>query len=362
MEPFDQQRITRALAAAAVDPSLWTEALETASKCTGSFGAVLFPLVGALPFVSSAPAMEKSWNLYVEDGWIDRDERYRAEAKLLRDGVVTDDDCLPAEVRKRSPYYQDFLGACNLTDWAGVRVGRGEFVWVLSIQRTRDQGPFSAAELSGLAALSNTFDSVVQTGAALGLAKAEAALDAFDFSERAAILLDRRGSAVRANAAAERLIGEDLGISAGRIFCQDAEANEQLAGAIKTLLWSQTTSTVPPVVLPKRSGGKLVIYPMRLPGLTSSPLSAFHGILVISDTDAPYAAATATFSEVFDLTAAEARLAVAIATGKDLNSFSVERRLSKETVRNQLKSIFLKTGTNRQAQLAVMFSTLVPKK
>jgi DNA-binding CsgD family transcriptional regulator len=101
---------------------------------------------------------------------------------------------------------------------------------------------------------------------------------------------------------------------------------------------------------------------MRLPGLTSSPLSAFHAILVISDTDQAHSAEAVTLRAVFDLTTAEARLAVAVASGKDLDTFSTERKLSKQTLRNQLKSIFLKTGTGRQAELAVMLSTLIPKK
>ncbi len=158
------------------------------------------------------------------------------------------------------------------------------------------------------------------------------------------------------------LIGEDLGISAGRIFCQDAEANEQLAGAIND-------AAVEPNDLDRATGraAQEIRQQARHLSDAASRADEFSAVSIPRhpghlDTDAPYAAATATFSDVFDLTAAEARLAVAIATGKDLNSFSVERRLSKETVRNQLKSIFLKTGTNRQAQLAVMFSTLVPKK
>jgi DNA-binding CsgD family transcriptional regulator len=115
------------------------------------------------------------------------------------------------------------------------------------------------------------------------------------------------------------------------------------------------------VIFPKASGGKLVVYPMRLPGLSSSPLSAFHAILVISDTDVTHSATTTTLQQVFDLTASEAHLAVAMANGRDLETVAIERQISKETVRNQLKSVFLKTGTNRQAQLAVMLSSLVPK-
>jgi DNA-binding CsgD family transcriptional regulator len=362
MEAFDRQRITHALTAAAIDSARWSEALETAAVCTRSYGALLFPIVGNLPTVCASASMGKAFEVYTRKGWIDHDERHRGIPKLLKTGVATDDDATPLEARKRSPYYQEFLEPCNLRDFAGVRIGRGDLVWCLSLQRTPDQGPFSATELRWLAELSNGLDSVVRISAALGLAKGEAALNAFDFSERAALLLDRSGHVVRVNVAAERLIGEELQILAGRIRCRDPKTTDLLSRSIRTLLWSLDASTTPPIVLQKVSGGKLVIYPMRLAGLTTSPLSAFHAILVISDTDVTCSAATATLREVFDLTAAESCLAVAVANGKDLETFSTERQLSKQTVRNQLKSIFLKTGTNRQAQLAVTLSSLIPKK
>jgi DNA-binding CsgD family transcriptional regulator len=362
MEPFDQQRLTSALTAAAVDPSRWTEALEAVAACTNSYGALVFPIAGNLPIICATASMEKSFEVYTSEGWMDRDERYRGTAKFLDVGVATDDDCMSPEARKRSPFYQEFLGSCRLKDFAGVRIGRGGLVWNLSLQRRIDQDPFSATELKWLAEISNSLDSIAQISAALGLARGEAALDAFDFSERAALLLDRQGNVVRVNVAAERLIGADFHISAGRVRLRDRKSSNLLAQSIKAMLWSRKAHTAPPVVAQKLSGGKLVIYPMRLPGLTTSPLSAFHAVLVITDTDQTNSAAMTTLQDVFDLTAAESRLAVAIARGVDLETFSVERKLSKETLRNQLKCIFAKTGTNRQAQLAVMLSTLIPKK
>ena len=101
---------------------------------------------------------------------------------------------------------------------------------------------------------------------------------------------------------------------------------------------------------------------MRLTGLTDSPLSLFHAILVISDTDLTQSAGMTTLREAFELTAAKSRLAWALASGKDLESFAAERGLSKQTLRNQLKSVFMKTGTHRQAQLVMMLSNLVPEK
>jgi hypothetical protein len=271
MEAFDRQRITEALTAASIDPARWSEALETAAVCTESYGALLFPIAGNLPTVCASTSMGRAFEVYTSEGWIEHDERNRGIPRFLKSGVATDDDAMPAEARKVSPYYQEFLAPCNLRDYVAVRIGRGDLVWCLSIQRTIGQDPFSATELRWLADLSNTLDSVVQTSAALGLAQGEAALTAFDFSDRAALLLDRSGHAVRVNLAAERLIGEDFQISAGRACCRDPRSNELLTRSIKTLLWSSNTSTVPPIVFPKATGGKLVIYPMRLPGLTASP-------------------------------------------------------------------------------------------
>jgi hypothetical protein len=105
MDPFDKQRLTAALTAAAIDPTRWTEALETAAACTSSYGALLFPSVGSLPIVNASASMEKAFGIYISEGWIDRDERYLATPKMLKHGVATDDDSMPVGARKNSPYY-----------------------------------------------------------------------------------------------------------------------------------------------------------------------------------------------------------------------------------------------------------------
>jgi DNA-binding CsgD family transcriptional regulator len=60
---------------------------------------------------------------------------------------------------------------------------------------------------------------------------------------------------------------------------------------------------------------------------------------------------TALLRTAFGLTAGEADLALALAAGERLGRIAAQRGVSIETVRTQLKSIFLKTKTRRQSDL-----------
>ncbi|MDB5524861.1 MAG: DNA-binding protein with domain [Rhizobium sp.] len=61
---------------------------------------------------------------------------------------------------------------------------------------------------------------------------------------------------------------------------------------------------------------------------------------------------------LFDLTPAEARLAREVATGVSMEAAAVNLGLSLETVRTYMKRVMAKTGTRRQAELAVLLSGL----
>jgi DNA-binding CsgD family transcriptional regulator len=62
----------------------------------------------------------------------------------------------------------------------------------------------------------------------------------------------------------------------------------------------------------------------------------------------------------FSLTPAEARLALHLVAGETLRSTGVKLSITYETVRTQLKSIFKKTGTCRQAELVIVILTALP--
>ncbi len=79
--------------------------------------------------------------------------------------------------------------------------------------------------------------------------------------------------------------------------------------------------------------------------------------LVRPDEEAPTNAAL--FQMTFELTAAETRLAERIVGGKSLAEIGEELKVSRETLKSQLHSLFIKTDTRRQGQLiARLLSTI----
>ena len=62
----------------------------------------------------------------------------------------------------------------------------------------------------------------------------------------------------------------------------------------------------------------------------------------------------------FLLTRAEAQIALGIADGETLAAIAQSRSVSISTARGQLKSVFAKTGTHRQAELMALL--IAPRK
>jgi DNA-binding CsgD family transcriptional regulator len=62
--------------------------------------------------------------------------------------------------------------------------------------------------------------------------------------------------------------------------------------------------------------------------------------------------------KAFRLTSAEARLASTLASGDGVDAASAKLAIGRETARTQLRAIFAKTGTRRQAELATLLSRL----
>jgi hypothetical protein len=271
---WNLEPIERDFADAALNPASWVKALDTATALTESFGALLFPIKGGLiPNIPFTERMSESADTYFRQSWYLRDERYRGINIIMQRGVFDDFDISSPDRIKRDPYYQEFLAPHGLRWFAGVGVGCGDDLWCLSLQRTIEQGPFSETEKRQLALLSSRLSATAALARAMGCATTNGALDAFEVSGTAVVLINRMGEAFKANPSAERLLNGDVRITKRKLVAKDRGPTNALDRALHDLLWRRIGGGLsPPVPLPRTGRRPLFAYPVKLASMTANAL------------------------------------------------------------------------------------------
>lgn len=356
---FDLEAVGNAIIAAATDPAGWDAAMDVVATATESFGAMLFDATGPSPRVPRSREMGPSFEAYVRDGWIDRDDRYTLVPLIKRRGVVCDLDVLSSEEIDRRPYYQEFLAPFRLRWFAGVKVAAGDDLCILSIQRTIQQGPFSPSELQSLADLSKPLGSAAALAKMLSFARAEGALDAFSKSGTPAVMLDRNAAIIMANEPAERMFGQDLLVTGRQLACIDREATNTLRRALHALLrHPNPPAMLSPIPLPRLQGRPLLAYPSRLQTSATNAFTPCQVVVVFIDPDIYPQPPEIALQNCFGLTPAEARLARLVSSGEELRTVADQLGVTYETARTQLKTVFAKTDTHRQAELGALLARM----
>jgi DNA-binding CsgD family transcriptional regulator len=359
MAKLDLALIERAFVEAALDPSRWNAAMETATEVTGARGAALFSMRGEIPVIPYSDRLSRANELYIRDGWIERDERYRGGRALLRNGIVSEFDFITPEEISRHPYYQEFLAPVGLRWFAGILLAAAEDQWCLSLQHSIAQGPFQRDELDQLASLSRRLSSVAALARAIGFSAKSAAVDAFEFSGMAIVQLDAAAQVIRLNKQAEALLGAGIRVIDKRLVAEQHEATNSLDRTLRALLWSINGATLmPPIPLSRAGRRPLFAYPLSLSSIIDNPFAHCRALVVLIDPDKKERPPDALLRSAFNLTAAEARLATRLATGETLEHASDELGIAKETARNQLKSVFGKMAVHRQSELVALLSRL----
>ena len=280
---------------------------------------------------------------------------------MISRSVADDFDLTTPDRMKRHPYWQELLRPLGLQFVGLVKMAAGGELWGVPLQRSPEQGPFSRSQKRALAALSSQLSSAAAVARALGFAAANAAAEAFERSDTPVALLNRGGDVLRLNSAAEALFDHDLRIVEKRVTSCDRQATAALDRALHTLLWAVgETALSTPVMLPREGRRPVLAHPMRLSAVSGNIFSDCQAIIVFIDLNRRAKPPQETLRAVFDLTAAEARLAVCVASGAELAVVADGLQISKETARNELKAIFQKTGTHRQAELVALLAAFLP--
>ncbi|HMF06605.1 MAG TPA: hypothetical protein VKE72_06300 [Methylocella sp.] len=170
-----------------------------------------------------------------------------------------------------------------------------------------------------------------------------------------AIMLDEDGSVAEVNSAAEAIFNEDVKVKERRIFVRDAVARELLKAAIASLRTSpRHNALISDPIIVQRHDKLPVILRIWPCGRADKDTGGTRIVVTLNALGPRPGPPAPILAKTFGLTPSEARLACIIARGVPPNIAAQELKISRETARNQLKSIFAKTDTHRQSELVAL--------
>ncbi|WP_283179390.1 hypothetical protein [Gemmobacter sp. 24YEA27] len=338
---------------AAFVPSVWTDVLEQLALRTGSEGGVIFAGAPSAPprFVAS-DKVAAAMAAYASGGTGANSRPARALAKN-HFGFLRDIDFLPVE---------DFGRDCQQRELRsfglGWQVGTvapllTQELAVLTIDRAYDNGPHQPEHVALLDQLRPHLTRAMMMSARLGMTIAETTLGTLEAVGLAALVINRNRQVLAVNQLAQDhavlvplargglALAHDL---ANRLFQASLEAG--LGGAPAQL------RSVPVPATDERPA--MVVHALPLRGQAHDLLSGAEILVVINSLDDRQAADGSILRGLFDLTAAEARLAQNLMRGATIGQISGETGVSIATLRSQLRALLAKTGTQRQAELMVL--------
>lgn len=230
-----------------------------------------------------------------------------------------------------------------------------EHVVPMGILREPRKGDFSNADYSLLRAVMPHMQRAMLIALRVATLEDKAALglDSLDRLPLGVIVTDARCRVRHLNWAARRLAeaGDGLLVRCGRLCAERQDDSDLLEAAIARAT-ARRGGISTAVAIARRSGRR----PLALlvaPGATDCPgaRSEPGALILVNDPERRASRLPRHLSEAFALSPAEAQLAAALLDGKSLEEVAALRGISQNTVKTQMKAIFAKTETSRQADL-----------
>ncbi len=187
---------------------------------------------------------------------------------------------------------------------------------------------------------------------------------AFDRMSCAGFLINQIGRVLFMNAQAKQYLDDIICLEKGRLVAQHRTSNTNLQRIIAATTTRQDnvlSDTVATIARP--DGRPLIAYLMAINGFENSGPQSPAVIVLLIDPDADRPLPEQVLSQIFNLSAAEIRLANLIARGLSVKKAADNLKIGYETARTELKAIFNKTSVHRQSEFVALLRqiTILPK-
>jgi DNA-binding CsgD family transcriptional regulator len=347
---------------AALEPLLWDQTLKRVFSVAGGNNAALVvydqekrrpPHIVAANF---DPVQKRKYDEYYS-----RLDPLAFILERSRVGAIVTSRTATNEAQRRGEFYTDWAHPNETGDTIFVNIlAEAGMVCTFMMGHPWCSEPFATPgvlQLIGL--LAPHIQRSMQTQLSLGRLTLvrDGALDLVDQWRHGCVLVSLTGSALYANRAANEIAAtqDGLSLSAGGIKATQAADD----GALQRLIRQACTGNREG----PRSGSRLTITrgsgrkPYTIQVLPLRPSRVCFGgslaaaLILIIDHGADALLPTVELRDLYNLTPAEAEVALLVLRGHGLQLVAHELRVSLSTVRVHLQRVFEKTGTHRQAEL-----------
>ena len=346
---------------AGVNPSCWPAVLEEISTISSSRGAVLVHWDGVQQgWIASsndfADFVSDHYQIYP-----DGNERTRRLLELNHFGFVSDNDVFSDQEILDEPLYKDFLIPRGYGRGVATAINSpsGESM-IFHTEGSYRAEPVDRSIVRELDHLRPHLARASFLTTCLNKERAYTAASILEVLGLPGALIKGKGKLVACNRSFERLIPVLFEDFQQQISLTDFSANQVFVNALHDLNKDsnhQLTRSILVAVDGLEEKHIVHIIPIKKTAHDFFPVASAVILAVPINRETTFPAEI--IQGLFDLTAAEAKVAESIAQGLTPLEIANQRGISTSTVRNQLKSVFNKSGTHRQTDLVRMLNGVI---
>jgi DNA-binding CsgD family transcriptional regulator len=276
----------------------------------------------------------------------------------------TDADLLRKEGLKTDPPYkfmreQGFEHCTELI----IQASTGD-IMIFDIARRCQDGPIRHESMAQLNLLTPHLSRSALLASRIGLNEMRSAANTLSDLGLAAAVLSANRHLIAANQLMQQLLPSTVEERAmGRIHFTDKKADLLFTSALTNALAAQTNvrrdKAVFSIPIPSKADQPaMVAHVLPIRRAAHDIFHAAASIVIITPVCSAQVVSESVVQGLFDLTAAEARIASRIAGGETISEIAFGTNTSEGTIRSQLKSVFGKIGVSRQADLVGLLGSI----
>jgi DNA-binding CsgD family transcriptional regulator len=352
----DADRMIDRLYEAALVPDRWPQILDDLAGVAGAAGATLISSdMTDFRYISSTGFGDFMAD-FLAGGWPRHNTRLPALLNARHAGFIIEEDVFTPQEVEGNKIIREFLRPRGL-GWAtgtAFTVPTGDTL-VVTLERQFHKGPVPRSAVAALDGLRPHLGRAALLSARLQLERVRATVTALSLLGLPAAALSGSHRVIAANPLLEAMIPRVLADRRERVMLADPQADRLL---LKALARPHRATPLSVPVAAQGQDPALVVHLVPVLGDARTVFVDAAFVLIVTPVEPAKITEAEVIQALFDLTASEARVARGIAQGATTEDLAERHGVAPGTIRNQIKSIFAKTGVSRQVDLVRLLSGL----